>query len=118
MLGIGVVNKPFFKYVIEVVHKLGGELNSYVDELIKFGEKWVNSKLRRAKYTLYKIAASLRADTKISVVGFIMSYYLMEADEALYVPDPNIQWSSVDPQYLQQMERLLRFMKQKKFPPH
>ena len=111
VLGVDAVEQPLFKYVIELVLQLGGNQHSYVSSLIAFGEKLVDSKLRRCTYQLYKVACTLPRTAPECKVAMIKKHYSVTAGEDGKVPDPAHGWLAVKPEWLQQLEVMLRYLK-------
>ena len=113
VLGVETVQHHLFKYVIQFVHQLRGQQQSYISELVEFGENMVDSSVRRASFNLYKTACAMNPNAPNCQIAMIKKQYSQKADEGKNVPNPSGGWLSVKPDWLQQLEVMLRYLKLK-----
>lgn len=72
----------------------------------------VDSKQRRCGYKLYKIVNGLPASAPDCKIALIKKQYSLKPDVDTKIADPSAAWSSVGGSALQQLERMLRYLKQ------
>ena len=111
MLGHEAVQRPLFSYVILLVHQLGGTHHSYITDIVQFGETMVDSKQRRCQYHLYKVACAMPVTAPDCKVAMIKKQYSLAPDASRCVPNPPDKWITVRPDWLEQLEVMLRHLK-------
>ena len=112
VFGVEAVQNESFHCLILLVHQLRGNQQTYVKELIEFGETMVDSKRRRCSHNLYNIAALLPKWAPQVKVCLIKKQYSLKPDEDKRVPSPSERWPSVKQDCLLQLEVMLRYLKQ------
>ena len=110
-IGSHAVNESLFKYVVRLVHQLGGMQQTYSSDLVQFGETMVDSKKRRCTYQLYREACALPVTAPHCKVAIIKKQYSLQPDESKVVPNPHEGWKTVQACWLQQLEVMLRYLK-------
>ena len=111
VLGVDGVQNSLFKYVVMLVHQLRGKQQSYVTDLVQFGETMVDSKKRRCTFNLYKTACGMNDAAPECKVAMIKKQYSLKPDENRFIPNPPDGWRTVRPDWLQQLEVMLRYLK-------
>ena len=71
----------------------------------------INSKTHRATWMLCKTVNSLSSNVPCVKVALIKKQYTQKADENNNIPTLNSAWSSTRPEWLLQLENLLRYTK-------
>ena len=106
-----VTADPDLPELFDFLLKIGTGRNSYIDDLLQFLEKFVNSKKRKMRLSAFKVANGVGQNYPATMVAVIKRGYRKNPKEG-YVPCPEAQWAAIRPHFLRDMEDMLRFFHQ------
>ena len=87
---------------------LGVGTNSYIDDLLDFAGKFVNSKFRQLRFSAFGVANAVCAEAPWTKVALIKRTYSKEPKHG-YCPNPETHWGTWPWKSIEPLEILLRF---------
>ena len=111
----GTSDREDFASLVMFVHRLGGNKNGLVDQLLNFGSLLVNSKKTKIRWSAFGILNKIDATASQTILAVLYKTYIQMPDTTTqYVPDPAGGWSSANshPAWLEACEQTLRYVNQ------
>jgi len=104
-----VADDPDMRELFDYLIGIGVGVNSYVDDLLEFGAKFVNSKKRQLRLSAFASANAISEKAPWTKIAVIKRAYRKPPAHG-YCPSPEPSWASIEWAQLESLESLLRFV--------
>ena len=102
------VDEPEFIEMFECVISLGAHTNSYIQELLEFGDRFVDSKFRQLRLSAFTEVNKIPGSCPRSKLAILKRAYRKKPQYG-YCPSPEASWKAVPETQLLDLESLLQY---------
>ena len=102
------VDEPEFIEMFECVISLGAHTNSYIQELLEFGDRFVDSKFRQLRLSAFTEVNKIPGSCPRSKLAILKRAYRKKPQYG-YCPSPEASWRAVPETQLLDLESLLQY---------